>query len=439
MSGDEHESAIKIEGAALVDYFLQQWPNKKLRVHGFKSKHLDVAKSLQAVEPVWERLEANWSLSDFVSKTERALKASVIITTNKDVQVFQSATSSLPASSDWQTTNLSTIIPTVEDLLQKNFAGHRVTSMTRITKRQTKVIAENPCISVTIGKKTPFVETKDLKRLLHKFEKEKGIAKVYAQDLEKSLKALEDSPTQETYTTITLDNTLLSRNVSKQRVVLGYLFTEIKEALLADDARVLWLELGDLLPSLTPVTLLEEMRSIKLHKFGLGMKEQFVEYGLQLTKLQQHLRLEHAFLTENNVEMSREIENVRHDNWNPHEYCDWLLLEIHNDILIRQDQVEVARAIIAPASQSNSLLQMNMGKGKFGNIHFFTCCVFKHLPRLSPVIEHSTSANTTKARHHAIFLWQQQYWPIRINCAGLLCRNLYSIKLLKLYNPDLEV
>ena len=43
---------------------------------------------------------------------------------------------------------------------------------------------------------------------------------------------------------------------------------------------------------------------------------------------------------------------------------DWLLLEIDSDILIRWEQVDVAHAIIAPESRKNTVLQLNMGKGK---------------------------------------------------------------------------
>jgi hypothetical protein len=39
-------------------------------------------------------------------------------------------------------------------------------------------------------------------------------------------------------------------------------------------------------------------------------------------------------------------------------------LEIDSAILIRQEQVDVANAIIAPASSENTVLQLNMGKGQ---------------------------------------------------------------------------
>jgi hypothetical protein len=38
-------------------------------------------------------------------------------------------------------------------------------------------------------------------------------------------------------------------------------------------------------------------------------------------------------------------------------------LEIDSDILIREEQIDVAHAIIAPESGENTVLQLNMGKG----------------------------------------------------------------------------
>ena len=62
--------------------------------------------------------------------------------------------------------------------------------------------------------------------------------------------------------------------------------------------------------------------------------------------------------------LQEELGNSGHENWNPLDWPDWLLLEIDSDILIRQEQVDVAHGIITPASMDNTVLQLNMGKGK---------------------------------------------------------------------------
>ena len=72
-----------------------------------------------------------------------------------------------------------------------------------------------------------------------------------------------------------------------------------------------------------------------------------------------------AELCRDEKRLREEQEHEGHSNWSPLEHPEWLLLEIDNNILIRPPQVDVARAIIWPASESNSVLQMNMGQGMF--------------------------------------------------------------------------
>jgi hypothetical protein len=59
-----------------------------------------------------------------------------------------------------------------------------------------------------------------------------------------------------------------------------------------------------------------------------------------------------------------ELENPGHQDWDPMLHPGWLLLEIENNILIRQDQALVSREMISPSSGSNSVMQLNMGLGK---------------------------------------------------------------------------
>ncbi len=66
----------------------------------------------------------------------------------------------------------------------------------------------------------------------------------------------------------------------------------------------------------------------------------------------------------NDSELLSELSNPCRRDWDPVYYPDWLLLEIENNILIRQVQAQIAREIISPSSGTNSILQLNMGEGK---------------------------------------------------------------------------
>ena len=64
------------------------------------------------------------------------------------------------------------------------------------------------------------------------------------------------------------------------------------------------------------------------------------------------------------VALTREIENKGHENWSPKEHPEWLLLELGLDLLIRPIQVEIAKEMISPKSETNTVMQLNMGEGK---------------------------------------------------------------------------
>ncbi|KAM0511909.1 hypothetical protein ACHAPE_009374 [Trichoderma viride] len=139
----------------------------------------------------------------------------------------------------------------------------------------------------------------------------------------------------------------------------------IKDGLWSSDTRFKWLALGDLLPCKPPIEMLELLQSRANHRFGHQMKEALIHYGCAIAEIQRLTRLRSAILREDQRAMYEELHNVGHENWDPvQEDSDWLLLEIDSNMLIRADQVDVARAIINPVSGKNSVLQMNMGRGK---------------------------------------------------------------------------
>ncbi|KAL9104009.1 MAG: hypothetical protein Q9163_000987 [Psora crenata] len=186
----------------------------------------------------------------------------------------------------------------------------------------------------------------------------------YGRDLKQSLNALKVFQG-------TLDDKkpvlppILPTGILNAREDVNKRFNQLCAAFTRDDPRAQWLQKARLWPCITPITLLENLQSILSLQFGEGMKEGLVAYALSITNLQRLLRIEDAQLKNNDQSLLDEQRNPGHGNWNPHDYTDWLLLEIEANILIRHDQVEVALATISPASGANSVLQMNMGQGEF--------------------------------------------------------------------------
>jgi hypothetical protein len=206
---------------------------------------------------------------------------------------------------------------------------------------------------------------RNLRSIIHGITRSKStVQKQYGDDLKQSLNALKMLKSAPHPPAKPVNEAMLSTEVATAEQAMRILFDQLCKAFEQDDARAQWLRAGGLWPCITPVTLLEQLRSTLSLPFGSCMKESLVAYAVSVTALQRLLRITDAYRKENYQRLLEEQKNLGHSNWRPLEYPDWLLLEIDANIQIRSDQVDVALATISPASQSNSVLQMNMGQGK---------------------------------------------------------------------------
>jgi hypothetical protein len=197
----------------------------------------------------------------------------------------------------------------------------------------------------------------------------------YAKELEGSIDALQkyivnrkDLP-HNTYPDISTEDITPA---SKSAAAIA---EHIRCALQDSDPQAKWLQSVDLWPRMTAAELLTELRTTSGTKFGKGTKEALVAFGLAISRLQRLLRIQDAQKRRKEQQKRDEWANTGHTNWSPLDYPDWLLLEIDGDILLREEQVQVALATISPESGENSVLQLLMGKGK-------TSCILRkrHYP-----------------------------------------------------------
>ncbi|KAI1287738.1 hypothetical protein F5Y03DRAFT_401935 [Xylaria venustula] len=110
-----------------------------------------------------------------------------------------------------------------------------------------------------------------------------------------------------------------------------------------------------------------------------------VSYGIALTGVQHLTRIQRAFLERNRQALHNELRQLGHKTWKPIEVPDWLLLEIDSNIIIRDEQVNVAKAMIDP-TLGNGVLQLSMGKGKTSCIIPMVAAVLANGQSLSRVI-----------------------------------------------------
>lgn len=115
-------------------------------------------------------------------------------------------------------------------------------------------------------------------------------------------------------------------------------------------------------PQTCPVFFLQYLSRKRWNNLPEDWKKCVVHYGLALTQLQRANRLLDA--VGNPASLMKELGNPGHENWDPYQYPECLLLEIENGILIRKIQHRIACQMRNPPSGNNAVMQLNMGEGK---------------------------------------------------------------------------
>jgi len=181
----------------------------------------------------------------------------------------------------------------------------------------------------------------------------------YADDLAKSMEALCEDSFVELKDVRGL-RSLLGAHLMQAQQYKDVVYRKICEHLRNGSHRLV--REARMLPRLSPISILSHLARDKVTGLSYDWKASLVKYGLSITALQRAERL--LAFAENNVELLSELENPGHQNWDPMQYPQRLLLEIESNILIRRPQALTAQAMISPSSGSNSVMQLNMGQGK---------------------------------------------------------------------------
>lgn len=208
----------------------------------------------------------------------------------------------------------------------------------------------------------------DLKREDYTRSAASSVKLNYACELLDSIKALEKYNSRSISDMPPFDSISLTQHIQENQEACDHVLYTISRTLETGDNRAIWLKLAGLWPKMNILTLLSELRSTSNCTFSRGVKEAIVDLGTRITAWQRLLRIEDAFLKQNEQQLQEERKNEGHINWNPLTRTDWLLLEIDSNVMLRADHIEVANATIAPDSCSNSVVQLLMGKGKTSEI-----------------------------------------------------------------------
>lgn len=166
------------------------------------------------------------------------------------------------------------------------------------------------------------------------------------------------------------------------------------------------------LPTVSPLFLLKQLKKSNWSNLPDSWKDAIVKYGLAVVALQKARRL--IRFQEDPIDLLRELENFGHEDWKPHDYPEWLLMECESNITIRHVQQQIAKNMIQPPEGDNAVMQLNMGEGKSSVIVPIVASVLSDGQKLVRVIVAKPQA-------------RQMYQMLVGKISGLLGRPVYEI------------
>ncbi|KAJ4329354.1 hypothetical protein N0V84_000249 [Fusarium piperis] len=341
-------------------------------VRGLPIERIDLEIAWRNIQPELERLSRNLELSVYLYRVDEAAmeiyqQQSQAVSDQHD-EIWNSKPATMISLKSGHAKDVYTVPHLTSGLMKKDIHFENATrdqiSMDKLSRTFADTgIGRDEEAPETFHLVSPEIVT--LSRVVKRFSASTDITRQqYGDDLEASLTALIRNRSTYTKPALTLSPKGLFQAIAQSCQLLKDQVSIIQESVSQNEAGFQWLDRGNLWPCLSPVTLLEQLRDSNKSYLSPKMKEELLLYGILLTKLQRFTRMHDAELSRDEKRLREELEHEGHSNWSPREHPEWLLLEIDNNILIRPSQVDVARAIISPASGSNSVLQMNMGQGK---------------------------------------------------------------------------
>lgn len=196
-----------------------------------------------------------------------------------------------------------------------------------------------------------------LKLLLDGFKKThfKEFEKIYVDNMLESLKALEkEAPPAET-SLESLSGTLPKSILVQCESHLQDVFLLIQKMLAPVGDIENLMDMAGLWPCTSPVSLLQQLSAGASEKLSTSWKRALVSYGKAITQLQRLERLLACHTAEREREFRGEAQNIGHQEWDPMDHPDWLLIEIENNILVRRVQNQIASEMIQPSSGGNQV------------------------------------------------------------------------------------
>ncbi|CAN9475149.1 unnamed protein product [Alternaria alternata] len=432
----------------LAGSIIQQWPASDIdlrRLVAIDPTYLNVDQALADVASEWTRLTRNHELSLYLEQVQEVLsrmtthqtEASLVLIASSDTELMPSSLYPV-RSRKYDDQSLSDLmkarVVTIEEPRTTapphtswSYAGALTVRSGNTTHHSTKM---HNFVGVAQTKKAPLYprvahpppqEIGMLRDIVANFKDPSSFVQCrYAKEMDVSIDALQKHVLHARDTAHITFPQVTTADILPAKDVMAAAADRIRCSL--QDPQAKWLQMADAYHKLTTIELLTELRTTAGTAFGAGMKEALVAFGVAVNKLQRLLRIQDAQKRWKKQQERDEWANKGHGNWSPMTFPDWLLLEIDGDILLRDEQVQVALATVSPQTNENSVLQLLMGKGK-------TSCI---LPMVAALLaDQANLARVVVPR--ALLLQSAQVMQAKLG--GLVDRELMHIPFSRKTSP----
>lgn len=351
-----YNERVEKDAKAFAEHLVRQWPSESMSLDDFVSDAIKVQEAIDALAPEWEKFVHNRHLLIHLQEVQSILDSHAIATEGSSAREELQAQERFP---DRQRNGET-----------RTIALHFLSKQAPPLPKRTKISRSGGHqVSGAQGTMQDSLEkdkvTKELRYIIAMLARNKtNVYQTYSKALAKSVDALAKYHQENNNCQNSVHLPDLEVLIKEARLDMDYTFQSLCDTFAGDDNSAKWLQHGGLWPPITRVTILQELQSIKTNRFGLNMKERLTIYAISVTTLQRLLRVEDALHKKDMDKALEEWLNAGHENWDPLNNPDWLLLEIESNVLFRPVQVTVAFETIKPQCGSNSVLQMNMGQGK---------------------------------------------------------------------------
>jgi len=388
---NKHYMAQETACRNLAKSIQAQWPYQHLdrsRLIHIDEPLLDLGQALEAIDLEWTRLTRNYELAEYFEQVQIVLDKHAASDTERwitrhttDFETVLHITKRYPGKSNvadlptlrellvninWKSPNRSSSGSGPSNPLRERSGNvvHASANRSDILQNNAQPQKHPARMEISSHREISSHDAELITIVQDLQQEESPVFKKFGEELENSIKAHITEVSKPRGEGTAFHRIQLQNDLALSKQDFFDAFLHFRGALAANDSRNHWLEHAQLWPRMTIVELLKELSSTNETAIAPIAKTYLVQLGVKLTNYQRLLRIEDAQKKHKFQQREDEQANVGHTNWNPIEHVDWLLLEIDGNVMLREEQVVVALAIIAPDSGENTVLQFLMGKGK---------------------------------------------------------------------------